>query len=642
MRAKSAKRGPRRPFSQGPRIRTRLASSRRFRAGKARGRNFERFPDLRRISSTPRPDAASTRAVDSRRTSARASVPNSSRSMRATAPVATSRRKSSPGASHDGRRRRLGRPRSPETLPVEGGITGRPPRAREASPRRRRDRLLDQAERDPRDRRRVGLREDDHGPPPRETRRAHGRPTPVPRQRHRRAEGRAAEGLPSPRADDLPRSVRIAQPALHRDGCGRGAADGSRRDGFPRGSGGFDREGARARGTRTGIGLHDPVSARAERRPTPTGRHPAGDRPPPGVHRRGRAGVRARRLDPCGRHESPAPAPRRIPPDAGVHLSRRRGDAVHVRPNRGHVPGADRRARDRRGGHRAPVASVHAGTPNLGAGAGSEVPARPSEDLGRAPEPDRLAERMHVPSALPVRARNLQDDETRVAGDRAGPLRGMPLRRRSRIVFGCTSCRGHGIRRRAPDMTWFAKVAAVFLAVLAIVGAIVWVNFLDRYIAASDARMQIGGNVGYQNVTIPAVTSPDQNVTVGVRFFLRNPSGIAIDIMQISYRFYMDNLTDTRSFAEKGASIFVVAGGFFPPGIGYVVGPHSTADVWGNATVFGETQPTQLARLNLTFGGRYFPIIDASLVYRVHGTSIVERVLGIEFATSGGIVPYGS
>src|SRR3989475_162785 len=467
--------------------------------------------------------------------------------MRATAPVATSRRKSSPGASHDGRRRRLGRPRAPETLPLEGGIAGRPPRAREASPRRRRDRLLDQAERDPRDRRRVGLREDDHGPPPRETRRAHGRPTPVPRQRHRRAEGRAAEGLPSPRTDDLPGSVRIAQPALHRDGCGRGAADGSRRDGFPRGSGGSDREGARARGPRPGIGLHVPVSARAERRSTATGRHRAGDRPPAGVHRRGRAGVHARRLDPRGRHESPAPAPRRIPPDAGVHLSRRRGDAVHVRPNRGHVPGADRRARDRRGGHRAPVASVHAGTPNLGAGAGSEVPARPSEDLGRAPEPDRLAE-----------------------------------------------------------------------------------------------RMQFGGHVGYQTVTTPAVTSPDQNVTVGVRFFLRNPSGIAIDIMHISYRFYMDNLTDTRSFAEKGASIFVVAGGFFPPGIGYVVGPHSTADVWGNATVFGETQPTQLARLNLTFGGRYFPIIDASMVYRVHGTSIVERVVGIEFATSGGIVPYGS
>lgn len=188
-------------------------------------------------------------------------------------------------------------------------------------------------------------------------------------------------------------------------------------------------------------------------------------------------------------------------------------------------------------------------------------------------------------------------------------------------------------------MTWFAKLAAVFLAALAIVGAIVWVNLLDRYIAASDARIQIGDNIGYENVTIPAITSPGQNVTVGVLFLLRNPSGIEVDIMHISYRFYMDNLTDTRSFAEREASIFVVTGGFFPPGIGYVVGPHTTASVWGNATVRGATQPTQLARLNLTFGGRYFPIIDASLVYRVHGTSIVERVLGIDFATQRGIVP---
>jgi len=190
-------------------------------------------------------------------------------------------------------------------------------------------------------------------------------------------------------------------------------------------------------------------------------------------------------------------------------------------------------------------------------------------------------------------------------------------------------------------MTWFPKVAAVFLAALAIVGAVAWVNFLDRYIAASDARMQTGENVGYRDVRIPAITSSDQNVTVGVLFFLRNPSGIAIDIDRITYRLYMDNLTDTRSFAEKSSSIFVVTGGFTPQ-TGYVVGPHNTATVWGNATVFAATQPIQLRRLNLTFGGRYFPIIDASLVYTVHGTSIFEIVVGIEFVTSGGILPSGS
>jgi len=68
-------------------------------------------------------------------------------------------------------------------------------------------------------------------PSPRETRRAHGRPTPVPRQRHRGPEGRTLKTSVDA-SNDLPGSVRIAQPAVHRDGCGRGAADGSRRDGF--------------------------------------------------------------------------------------------------------------------------------------------------------------------------------------------------------------------------------------------------------------------------------------------------------------------------------------------------------------------------------------------------------------------------
>lgn len=189
-------------------------------------------------------------------------------------------------------------------------------------------------------------------------------------------------------------------------------------------------------------------------------------------------------------------------------------------------------------------------------------------------------------------------------------------------------------------MTWVAKAAAVFLVVMAIVGAVAWTNFLDRYIAASDARMRIPENVGYQSVSIPAIMSPDQNVTVGVRFFLQNPSGIAIDLQRITYNLFMDNLSDSRSFAEKSKSIFVVPGGFFPR-VAYVVGPHAFVTVWGNATVLGATQPTQLARLNLTFGGRYFPIIQASLVYRVDGTSIIESVLGIVFAPQGGIAPDG-
>src|SRR2546425_10639718 len=105
----------------------------------------------------------------------------------------------------------------------------------------------------------------------------------------------------------------------------------------------------------------------------------------------------------------------------------------------------------------------------------------------------------------------------------------MPFRRRGRIVFGCASRRGDRIRRRATGMTWYAKVAAVFLAVLAIIGGIVWGDFFGRYIAARGVRMQLGGNVGYAKLSIPAATSPNQKVTVGVPFFLPNPTGIAVD-----------------------------------------------------------------------------------------------------------------
>src|SRR2546428_11449851 len=78
----------------------------------------------------------------------------------------TSRRKYSRGALHDGGWRRLGRAWAPEALPAEGRILGRAPREGETSPRRRRDRFLDRAERNPRDRRRVGLWEDDDRPHP--------------------------------------------------------------------------------------------------------------------------------------------------------------------------------------------------------------------------------------------------------------------------------------------------------------------------------------------------------------------------------------------------------------------------------------------------------------------------------------------
>ena len=47
-------------------------------------------------------------------------------------------------------------------------------------------------------------------------------------------------------------------------------------------------------------------------------------------------------------------------------------------------------------------------------------------------------------------------------------------------------------------------------------------------------------------------------------------------------------------------------------------------------------------RLNRTFYDppKYFPIIDAGMVYAIAGTSLVDRVLDIVFVTQSGVMPY--
>jgi len=188
-------------------------------------------------------------------------------------------------------------------------------------------------------------------------------------------------------------------------------------------------------------------------------------------------------------------------------------------------------------------------------------------------------------------------------------------------------------------MSWHRRFAAVALVVLAVSGTILWAHIVDRYVAASDARATFWQNVGIVEVRVPTVTSPDQEVPVGVRFYFGNPSGIALEIIQISYRFYMDNLTDSRPLPDKADDIFVAAGGYFPTTNPAVVGSRSSLDLWTNLTVRGATQPEAIERLNMTFNENYYPIIDADVVYRIHGTTIVDRVLGIFFQPSTGVPP---
>ena len=188
-------------------------------------------------------------------------------------------------------------------------------------------------------------------------------------------------------------------------------------------------------------------------------------------------------------------------------------------------------------------------------------------------------------------------------------------------------------------MRWFARVAAAVLALLAVLGGILWADVTGRYLAASEARVTLPDHVGYAGFRIPLVTAPDQRITVGVLFHVTNPSTVGVEIQTISFKFYMDDLSDTRPFVEKQNDIYVGAGGFFPQTDAPVVAPRGEAWVWANMTVDGGLQPDALIHLNRTFFGRYYPIVDAGMVYRIEGTTVVDRILGLVYVTQSGVSP---
>ena len=116
----------------------------------------------------------------------------------------------------------------------------------------------------------------------------------------------------------------------------------------------LERVGLAARGRR-------PLPAPVLRRPAPAHRPRALARPAAEVHRRGRAGLGARRVDPVAGAEPPRRAEARVRPHVPLRRPRPRRRRLHLRPDRGHVPREDRRAVDGRGPLRPAAPPLHAG-----------------------------------------------------------------------------------------------------------------------------------------------------------------------------------------------------------------------------------------------------------------------------------------
>lgn len=185
------------------------------------------------------------------------------------------------------------------------------------------------------------------------------------------------------------------------------------------------------------------------------------------------------------------------------------------------------------------------------------------------------------------------------------------------------------------------RVTAVLLLVLTFIGVLLWAQVVNTYIAVNDARLHVPEHVGILEVRIPKLPSAMDRATVGVLVRVENPSSIDIRVFSITYWLYMDDLLDTRSFWQKVNDIEVGRGGFHDEQGGFIVPARGVRDLWSNLTVDRNRDPVAWERLNLSFGGRHYPIVlGGTLQYRLPGSEILGLVRGLSFSASEGVVPY--
>ena len=172
------------------------------------------------------------------------------------------------------------------------------------------------------------------------------------------------------------------------------------------------------------------LPARVLGRPAPAHRARARARAQPRLHRLRRARLGARRLDPGSDRQPPRGPAARLRPHLPLHRARPGRRSPHLRPDRRHVPGQDRRDLAGRRSVRQPAPPVHDLAP-LGRPdprSGGRAGARDDHPRRRPSQPGEPAAGLPVPHPLPVRpADPLPRGRAGAAEARGRPLGRLPL-----------------------------------------------------------------------------------------------------------------------------------------------------------------------------------------------------------------------
>ena len=237
--------------------------------------------------------------------------------------------------------------------------------------------------------------------------------------------------------DDLPGPDLVAEPAAQGPGHRARAAEHLE----DRHEGGAPGQGAPGPGGRRPGPRHRrrPPAPPVLRRPVPAHLHRPGARARAEADhlRRARVGARRQRPGPGAQPAGGPEAPLRA--DADVHRPRPGRRQERQRPRRRHVPRQAVRGRGRRHAVRAAGPPVHGHPAQVDPGPRPHGPAGPQQpDRGRDPVAGVPAVRLPLPDPLPAGPGPLRAGGAHRAGDRAGPLRRLPLpaHRRDRAPGG--------------------------------------------------------------------------------------------------------------------------------------------------------------------------------------------------------------
>jgi len=187
----------------------------------------------------------------------------------------------------------------------------------------------------------------------------------------------------------------------------------------------------------------------------------------------------------------------------------------------------------------------------------------------------------------------------------------------------------------------YRTIKILFLVFAIISSALLYIT-TDTYTKVMDAEVNIPKNIWIEDVIIPEIENESSNARISVIFNITNPTGIDIYVYDISYQFYMNDISDPMNFERPDTwDAWAVGLGGFTLGAEelYIKVPSKgSKSIYANMTVLGDT--IRMKNLNVTDSdGKYHPLVIASLRYTFKGLDVNEVVHDIVYYSASGISP---